>query len=71
MSTPTIEEAARYFVEEYEGQGMYDEMSLEDFIRCELETCDPVTKIAIFGSLTNEDPKKAEEFVTLCMYQYK
>lgn len=71
MSTPTIEEAARYFVDEYESQGFHEEMSLEDYVYTELNSCDPETRKVIFGDLTNDDPIKAQEFVMLCMYQYK
>lgn len=71
MSTPTIEEAARYFVDEYESQGLYDEMSLEEYVYAELKMCDPATRTVIFGNSTDYDPQKAQEFVMLCMYQYK
>lgn len=71
MSSPTIEEAARYFVDEYESQGLYDEMSLEEYVNAELQTCDPATRKVIFGDSAGNDEKKAQEFVMLCMYQYK
>ena len=71
MSTPTIEEAARCFVDEYESQGLYNEMSLEEYVNAELQMCDPVTRAVIFGTPTGYDPQKAQEFVMLCMYQYK